>query len=109
MTKTLEFEISAESLAIIRDGQAALRWLDRDKTWEAWSVSARLSWKVRTVAMQRAGTNRPFGPLYRDLFGRLLRQFKFIERIRTAARSRPAGRGDGEPAGDRDLAEWPDR
>jgi hypothetical protein len=82
MPKQLEFEISAESLAIIRDGQAALRFLDRDKTWEAWVRIGKAFMEVRTVAMQRAGTNRPFGPLYRDLFGRLLRQFKFIERIK---------------------------
>jgi hypothetical protein len=32
--------------------------------------------------MQRAGVNRPFGPRYRDLFGLLLRQFKFTDRIK---------------------------
>ena len=34
------------------------------------------------MAMQRAGVNRPFGPRYRDLFGLLLRQFKFTDRIK---------------------------
>jgi hypothetical protein len=82
MSKKLELEISAESLAIIRDGQAALRWLDRDKTWEAWLRIGRAFMEVRNVAMRTAGTNRPFGPLYRDVFGRLLLQFKFTERIK---------------------------
>ena len=32
----MAFEIDAASLAIIRDGQKALKWLDGDNTWEAW-------------------------------------------------------------------------
>lgn len=82
MAKTLEIEISAELMAIIRDGQAALRWLDRDKTWEAWLRIGKAFMEVRNVAMHSAGTNRPFGPRYRDVFGRLLMQFKFTERIK---------------------------
>ena len=78
----VDFEISAESLAIIRDGQAALRWLDRDKTWEAWLRIGKAFLEVRNVAMHRAGVNRPYGPRYRDLFGLLLRQFKFTDRIK---------------------------
>jgi hypothetical protein len=82
MAKKLEFEISAESLAIIRDGQAACRWFNRDKTWEAWVRVGKAFLEVRIVAMHRAGVNRPFGPRFTEVQGLLLRQFKFTEYIK---------------------------
>jgi hypothetical protein len=82
MAKTVGFEMSEASLAIIRDGQKALRWLDKDNTWEAWKRVGEALLEVRRVAMQGAGTNRPYGPRFRELSGRLLRQFRFTESIK---------------------------
>ena len=58
-----------------------LRWLDRDKTWEAWLRIGKAFQEVRTVAMKSAGVNRPFGPRYRDSVP-LLWRFKFTDRIK---------------------------
>jgi hypothetical protein len=104
MARTVGFEISAESLAIIRDGQAALRFLDRDKNWEAWVRVGKAFLEVRNLAMHRAGVNRPFGPRYRELFGSLLRQFKFTDRIKDSS-----DRARLVEVMDRAVAEWPDR
>ena len=59
-----------------------LRWLDRDKTWEAWLRIGKAFQEVRNVAMKSVGVNRPFGPRYRALFPLLMQRFKFTDRIR---------------------------
>jgi hypothetical protein len=53
-----------------------------DKAWTYWKQVGAGFVEIRTLAMQEAGTNRPYGRAYTAAYARLLAHFKLADRIK---------------------------
>jgi len=70
----MKFERDADKVG--KAGQAAMARLKKDKTWGDWLLVGEALEMGRTVAMNAAGTNRPEGRAYTEIFSQWLKHYK---------------------------------